>query len=86
MEEDDERLCYGGVARLLAVVEEFRPNILTEYLFTTADKFSSFFRDCHVLKADSESVRASRLKLCDLTAAILHQGLQLLGIETADQM
>jgi len=71
---------------LLAVVEEFRPNILTEYLFTTADKFSSFFRDCHVLKADSESVRASRLKLCDLTAAILHQGLQLLGIETADQM
>jgi len=71
---------------LLAVVEEFRPNILTEYLFATADKFNSFFRDCHVLKADSEAVRASRLKLCDLTAAILHQGLQLLGIDTADQM
>ena len=24
MEEDDERLCYGGVARLLAVVEDIK--------------------------------------------------------------
>ncbi|MFM9036220.1 MAG: DALR anticodon-binding domain-containing protein, partial [Actinomycetota bacterium] len=33
-----------------------------------------------------ESVRASRLALCDLTARVLHRGLDLLGIEAPEQM
>ena len=63
-----------------------RPNILTQYLFETANSFSAFHRDCPVLKADSESARISRLLLCDLTARILSVGLALLGIQTCEQM
>jgi arginyl-tRNA synthetase len=38
-----------------------------------------------VLKAE-EPQRQTRLIICDLTSRILKQGLNLLGIETAEQM
>jgi arginyl-tRNA synthetase len=38
-----------------------------------------------VLKAD-DATRVSRLVLCDLTARVLKQGLEVLGIEVVEQM
>ena len=70
---------------LEAVVEEFRPNFLCNYLYELAGKFTSFYENCPVLKAD-DITRASRLVLCDLTARVLKQGLNVLGIETVEQM
>jgi len=70
---------------LEAVVEEYRPNFLCNYLYELAGKFTSFYENCPVLKADDVS-RASRLALCDLTARVLRQGLDVLGIETVEQM
>jgi len=71
---------------LEAVAEEFRPNYLCNYLFELAGKFTSFYENCPVLKADDEATRNSRLALCDLTARVLKQGLETLGIETVEQM
>lgn len=65
---------------------DFRPNMLTSYLFATANQFSSFYGDCPVLKAEDEAVRSSRLLLCELTARVLKRGLGLLGISTAERM
>jgi arginyl-tRNA synthetase len=65
---------------------EYRPNFLTTYLFEVANRYSNFFEECPVLKAPSESLRASRLLLCDLTARTLRQGLELLGIDVVDKM
>lgn len=65
---------------------EYRPNFLTQYLFETANSFSTFFEQCPVLKADSESIRTSRLLLADLTARVIARGLELLGIHTVEQM
>jgi len=70
---------------LEAVAEEYRPNFLCNYLFELAGKFTSFYENCPVLKAE-EAVRGSRLALCDLTARVLKQGLDVLGIETVEQM
>jgi arginyl-tRNA synthetase len=70
---------------LEAVAEEYRPNFLCNYLYELAGKFTSFYENCPVLKAD-DATRASRLALCDLTARVLKQGLETLGIETAEQM
>ena len=67
-------------------VTDYRPNILTQYLFETANCFSVFHRDCPVLKAKTEAIRTSRLLLCDLTARALSLGLSLLGIQTCEQM
>jgi arginyl-tRNA synthetase len=71
---------------LEAVAEELRPNYLCNYLFELAGKFTSFYENCPVLKAKDEVTRSSRLVLCDLTARVLKQGLETLGIETVEQM
>jgi arginyl-tRNA synthetase len=70
---------------LEAVAAEYRPNFLCNYLYELAGKFTSFYENCPVLKAD-DATRASRLALCDLTARVLRQGLDVLGIETVEQM
>ena len=67
-------------------VSDYRPNQLTSYLFTTARRFSEFYQQCPVLKADGDSLRNSRLLLCDLTGRTLRLGMQLLGIQGVDKM
>jgi arginyl-tRNA synthetase len=70
---------------LEAVAGEYRPNYLCTYLYELAGHFARFYENCPVLKA-AESERASRLVLCDLTARVLKEGLNVLGIETTEQM
>jgi arginyl-tRNA synthetase len=65
---------------------EFKPNILTDYLFDLANRLSTFYEECPVLKAESPERRESRLALSDLTARTLKSGLHLLGIEVIDRM
>ncbi len=71
---------------LEAVAGEYRPNYLCNYLFELAGKFTSFYENCPVLKADDEATRNSRLALCELTARVLKLGLETLGIEVVEQM
>jgi arginyl-tRNA synthetase len=70
---------------LEAAAEEYRPNFLCGYLYELAGDFARFYENCPVLKAEPPS-RATRLALCDLTARVLKQGLDVLGIETTEQM
>ncbi len=68
------------------MASEYRPNFLTQYLFETAGLFSVFFENCPVLKADSEELKLSRLRLCDLTARVIEKGMSLLGIDVVERM
>ncbi len=70
---------------IYVVLEEYRPHHLCSYLYELATKFATFYEACPVLKS-SEPARSTRLALCQLTAAIMKQGLDLLGIETIEQM
>jgi arginyl-tRNA synthetase len=79
-----ELLRFGEALDL--ALEDYRPNQLTSYLFDLANRYASFYEHCHVLNAESEALRSSRLVLCDLTARTLRQGLELLGIEVVEKM
>ncbi len=68
------------------VISDYRPNYLTTYLFELASRYSEFFENCHVLKAENDSLRVSRLLLCDLTARTIKVGLALLGIDIVERM
>jgi arginyl-tRNA synthetase len=70
---------------LPAVLDDFRPNLLANYLYELANTFHSFYEACPVLKAEP-SVRASRLLLGDLAARTLSHGLGLLGIKCPERM
>ena len=68
------------------VAADYRPNQLTAYLFELANRYSTFFEQCPVLKAETDHLRQSRLLLCDLTARTIHKGLELLGIQVVEKM
>lgn len=68
----------GAVVR---AAEAYKPSVLADYLFQTAQLYSSFYQNSPILKSE-ESVRKSRLKLCALFGNVLRTGLGLLGIET----
>jgi arginyl-tRNA synthetase len=70
---------------LPAVLDDFRPNLLANYLLELARAFHSFFEACPVLKSE-EPARSSRLALCELTSRILTTGLGLLGIRCPERM
>jgi arginyl-tRNA synthetase len=70
---------------LEAMVEEYRPNYLCNYLYELSGHFTTFYENCPVLKSEPAQ-RDSRLALCELTARVLRQGLEVLGIELLEQM
>jgi arginyl-tRNA synthetase len=67
------------------VLNDFRPNVLSTYLFELANAFHAFYEACPVLKSD-EPTRSSRLALSELTARVLRHGLDLLGINVPEKM
>jgi arginyl-tRNA synthetase len=79
-----KRLCQFAET-VPQVLNDFRPNILANYLFEVANGFHTFYEACPVLKSE-EPARSSRLALCDLTGRILHRGLDLLGIKVPEKM
>ncbi|MBC3766870.1 arginine--tRNA ligase [Neptunicella marina] len=63
------------------------PHVLCSYLYDVASLFMSFYEACPILKEGiDESVKNSRLTLAALTGRTLKTGLDLLGIETMEQM
>ena len=78
-----EILRFGEV--LEDVESDYRPNLLTGWLFDVAGCYSAFYDALPILKAP-EPERSSRLALCDLTGRVLRKGLDLLGIGTVRKM
>jgi len=76
-------LQYGEIVPL--VLHDFRPNLLANYLFETANAFHTFYEACPVLKSVGVT-KHSRLVLCEATARVLKHGLELLGVQVPERM
>ena len=89
IEQDIERRLAIKLSRFPAAVdgaaENYRPNLLADYLYDLAQVYSSFYQNVPFLKAE-EGIRESRIRLCRFTARVLRQGLDLLGIETRERI
>jgi len=79
-----KRLCQFAET-VPQVLNDFRPNILANYLFEVANSFHAFYEACPVLKSE-EPARSPRLALCELTERVLQKGLELLGIKVPEKM
>ncbi len=71
---------------LKAVHQDYAPNQLVDYLLETAKIYSIFNENCHVLRAESEAIRTTRLVLVTLCGRVLRLGLSLLGIAVVPRM
>ncbi len=89
-EQDVERQLAVKLIRFGEALDEclveYKPNILCNYLFELTQTYFQFYDQCTVKDAATESLKQSRLQLCDLTARTIKTGLALLGIGVLDQM
>ncbi|MDP7006093.1 MAG: arginine--tRNA ligase [Phycisphaerales bacterium] len=77
-------LQHGDV--LQESIKYLEPHRLCTWLYELTDCFSSFYQSCPVLKLEDEKIKQSRLRLADLTRRVIVDGLDLLGIESPEQM
>jgi arginyl-tRNA synthetase len=77
-------LGFGGA--IVQAGETARPNRLCAQLLEIASRFTTFYEQCPILRADDEQTRAHRLALAALTARALALGLALLGIQAPSRM
>ena len=70
---------------VLRAAESYKPSVLADYLFQTAQLYSSFYQRTPILKSEP-AVRDARLALCALFGKVLAKGLSLLGIETPNRI
>ena len=75
--------CAQFAEACVSMADDLLPSKLADYLYGLATLFNQFFRDCRVAGAPEQE---ARLKLCALTGKILSEGLQLLGLQTAERM
>lgn len=76
-------LKFGDTVRKAG--ENYKPSLLADYLFQTAQIYSSFYQQNPILKSEPD-IRDARLKLCALFGKVLAKGLDLLGIAAPNRI
>ncbi|MFN2438107.1 MAG: arginine--tRNA ligase [Chitinophagaceae bacterium] len=71
---------------LQQAAQEHSPSIIANYVFTVAKTYNSFYTEHPVLNAESEEKKNLRLHLCELTATVIKNSMQLLGINVPERM
>lgn len=83
--------------KLLAILESFAevvrsagnaysPALIANYLYDLAKDFHRYYHEVSVLNAETDAARSFRLRLIHRIAAILKDGMELLGIEMPERM
>ncbi len=67
-------------------IENYKPNLITNYLFELSKSFNAFYNDVSVLNTSNPELRESRLKIVDAVNVVLSNGLKLLGLTVFEKM
>ena len=71
---------------VVKAAEEFKPNLIANYLYELASTFNSFYASVPVLKEKDANARKARLVLIRAVTIVLKNGLMLLGIRAPEEM
>ena len=89
LKKDEEVGLIKKISEFPGVINKFtdnyKPNIIANYLYELAQKFNEFYHSCPVLK-EKEELKKARLMLVECVKIVLGNGLNLLGIETLEKM
>ncbi len=69
-----------------AAAENYEPSLIARFAVDTAQKFNKFYIDCKIMQAETEELRAFRLRLAEATLTALKNALTLLGIGVPEKM
>jgi arginyl-tRNA synthetase len=67
-------------------VADHNPSVIAIYVYQLAKTFNSFYTEHSVTNAESADKKQLRLRLCQLTAHVIHSGMGLLGIRVPERM
>lgn len=98
--QDDEKgdlLTHPKEIALLKHIGEFEhivldaalnkaPYKITNYLYTLASLFHSFYNECKVIDKENEKLTAQRVVLAKMTRITIKNGLQLVGVHALNKM
>lgn len=64
----------------------YSPALIANYLYSIAKEYNQFYHDNPILKEENATVRNFRLALSKLTAKIIKNGAELMGIQVPERM
>ncbi len=67
-------------------VTEHNPSVIAIYVYQLAKTFNSFYTEHSVTNAESAEKKQLRLRICQLTAQVIHSAMGLLGIRVPERM
>ena len=70
---------------VLKAVNDLKPHLIANYIYSLAQKFNEYYHKHQVLKAE-EKVKDARLLLISAARQVLKNGLNLLGIDVLERM
>ncbi len=73
-------------AEVAEAVERRAPHRIAAYALELAQGFTAFYRDCHVVGAEPESVESLRIALCVAARRTIARSLDLLGVSAPSEM
>jgi arginyl-tRNA synthetase len=65
---------------------EMNPSLAANYIYSVAKIFSSFYAEHSVSRAETESKKQMRLRICLLTASVIKSAMGSLGIKVPERM
>jgi arginyl-tRNA synthetase len=85
-----ERSLTITLERFPAVLEEacqeMSPSVVAAYVFELAKIFNSFYAEHSIANAETPEKKALRLQLCHLTATVIRNSMNILGIRVPERM
>ena len=67
--------------KVIVALREYEPSVISRYLLDLCAVYNRFYHECSVLKAESDSIKALRLALCEAARYTIGNGLSLIGLE-----
>jgi arginyl-tRNA synthetase len=75
---------FGGI--IMEAAKTLNPSVLANYLFHLSKSFNSFYSEHSIGNAESEDKKNLRIQISMMTANVLKNGMQLLGINVPNRM
>lgn len=72
--------------QILLGLDKLEPSIVTRYVIEVAKAFNKFYNAHSVLNLENQDLKKTRLQLVKATSIVIKNALELLGIETVEEM
>ncbi|MES3161113.1 MAG: arginine--tRNA ligase [Halorubrum sp.] len=90
LKTDEERALLREIARFPAVIEtaadDLEPHTIATFTREFADAYNAFYRECPVVTAEDEELRAARVALVAAAKHTMANALDVLGVEAPESM